>query len=149
MSKFGAKSALKTEIDNLDKIRFANGRGKYRAKPANGFPSKLESAVYELLKVREAAGEIRNISRQVSVELQPGDKDTRIRWRIDFSFERVSDGRLCYAEAKGIALAEYRLKLKLFKGQKLAPIEIWSGTWQRPKLIEKFEPELGVITCAI
>lgn len=112
---------------------------KYNAKrTANGFPSKLEESVYNMLKLREAAGEISDIKRQQVVVLQEGDKDTKINWKVDFSF--LKNGVRCYAEAKGVETGEYVLKLKLWRKLKPAPLEIWKGSYQRPYLAERIEP---------
>ncbi len=112
---------------------------KYGAKACNGFPSKLESAVHDMLLLRVKAGEFISIRRQHVVVLQPGDKDTRINWKIDFSCETPSH-KTIFVEAKGLATADYKLKLKMFKAQKIGVIEIWSGDYRRPKLMERFEP---------
>lgn len=110
---------------------------KYNAKRVNGFGSRLENAVYELLKLREKNGEISEIKCQQKVVLQDGPSDVRIAWNVDFSF--IKGGRLWYAEAKGVECGEYKLKLKLFRFKKIAPLEIWKGTWQRPYLAEVIE----------
>lgn len=116
------------------------GKSKYKAKrTADGFPSKLERAVFFKLKDREVLGEITDISRQSVVVLQEGDKDTRINWKVDFSFIEKATGRKCYAEAKGIETADYKLKLRLWRKLKPAPLEIWKGSWQRPFMKERIE----------
>jgi hypothetical protein len=111
---------------------------KYGAKrTANGFPSKLEEAVYNMLLLRERTGEISDVKRQQVVTLQEGDKTTRINWKVDFSFLR---GEIrCYAEAKGIETSEYILKLKMWRKLRPAPLEIWKGTYLRPVLVERIE----------
>jgi hypothetical protein len=111
------------------------GRSKYGAvRTANGFPSKLEEAVYNLLLLRERSGEIKDIKRQQTVVLQQGGKDVRIAWKVDFSFEK--NGATHYCEAKGIETNDYVLKLKLWRKNPPAQLEIWKGTHVRPFLSE-------------
>lgn len=113
-------------------------RTKYGAmRTADGFPSKLERAVFYKLKDREVLGEIKDIQRQSVVVLVAGDKKERINWKVDFKFER--NGEVCYAEAKGFETGEYRLKLRLWRKMKPARLEIWKGNWRYPKLVEVIE----------
>ena len=107
---------------------------KYRAKATNGFPSKLESAVYDILVQREADGEISEIRRQHTVILQDGPANQKISWKVDFSF--IKEDILWFAEAKGIETESYKLKLKLWRALCTNPLEIWKGSYQKPKLVE-------------
>lgn len=118
---------------------FSFKRNKYKAARTNGLSSKLESAVYDLLKLREKAGEIKDIKLQQTVVLQEGGKDVRIAWKVDFSFINKATEGLEYAEAKGIETGDYRIKLKLWKKNPPAPLEIWKGDYRRPKLVEKIK----------
>jgi hypothetical protein len=102
-----------------------------------GFSSKLESAVHAKLFKRQLDGEISNIKCQQTVVLQGGPRETRITWRIDFSFEK--DGITHYCEAKGFPTREYKMKLKIWRYNPPAPLEIWGGNYTNPKLIEKIE----------
>lgn len=123
------------------------GKNKYKAKPCRGFPSRLEASLYDLLSLREKAGEIRNIRRQHVVVLQDGPKDVRINWKIDFSAEVAPDWHLELFEAKGIQTADYKIKLKLYKKNPPAPLEIYFGSYRKrdgescvvPKLVERVE----------
>lgn len=115
-------------------------RQKYGAKrTASGFPSKLEAAVYERLKIREGLGEISDIKRQQTVVLQDGPKEMRIAWKVDFSFIDNESGKMVLAEAKGVATMDFKIKLKLYR--KIAPyrLEIWRGDYRRPKVTEVIE----------
>lgn len=110
---------------------------KYGAtKTADGFPSKLERSVYFKLQERERLGLIKDIKRQQTVVLQPGGRDRRIALKVDFSFidER---GELAYAEAKGFETKDYRVKLKLWRANPPATLEIWKGHYLNPKLTER------------
>lgn len=118
-----------------------------KAKSTNGFPSKLESAVYDILRIRENAKEIRNIKRQQVVVLQDGPSNVRIVWKVDFQFEERMivpiehplHWRIAYAEAKGIETEDYKIKLKLWRKNPPAPLEIYKGNYKRPALVERIE----------
>lgn len=114
-------------------------KNKYRAKPTNGFPSKLESAVYDYLKRRELLNEIMDIKRQQQVVLQDGARDVRITWRLDFSFVDCKTSEVIYAEAKGIETNDYKLKLKIWRKLRPATLEIYKGTYARIVLAERIE----------
>jgi len=121
---------------------FSFGRkNKYRAtRTDDGFSSKLEKAVFIKLKDREVLGLIKDIKRQQTVELQGGGRDTRITWRVDFSFVNVANGALEYAEAKGVETNDYLIKLKLWRGNPKHALEIWKGHYTRPVLALRIEP---------
>lgn len=108
----------------------------YGAKSVDGFPSKLEKAVYDLLKLREITGEIEDIKRQETVVLQDGPQNMRITWRVDFSFIDVKTGKKVYAEAKGYPTEVYALKLKMFRKNPPGRLEIYKGTYKNPILTE-------------
>lgn len=110
-------------------------KNKYRAKATNGFPSKLESAVYDYLKRRESFGEISDIKRQQQVVLQDGPREMRITWRVDFSY--VKDGETIFVEAKGIETSDYKLKLKMWRKLRPATLEIYKGDYRNIVLAEK------------
>jgi hypothetical protein len=119
-------------------LYYRRSRNKFGARrTADGFPSKLEAAVYKNLLDRERLGEISNIRRQVVVRLLDGPKDLIVNWKIDFSFEEK--GQTVYAEAKGIETSDFKIKLKLFRKLRIAPIEIWKGTWRYPKMVKRYE----------
>lgn len=112
-------------------------KSKFRAQKTNGFPSKLENAVHDLLLTRELAGEISEIKQQQAITLKHcelcGDKLT---WKVDFSFIRLSDGKKVYCEAKGCETSGYRKRLKAWKKNPPFDLEIWKGSWQKPYLDE-------------
>lgn len=120
-------------------FRFGRARNKYNAQSADGFPSKLEASVYYYLKRREMVGEICDIERQQIIVLQDGPREEKITWRVDFAFIVVASGERELGEAKGFPDDVYKLKLKLFR--RLAPhaLEIYGGTHERIKLIERIE----------
>jgi hypothetical protein len=95
------------------------------------FASKLEAAVFDILKLREKAGEIYDIKVQQRVYLL---KDPDIYYISDFSF--IHDDVLKYAEAKGMETPEWKIKKKLWQHFGPSDLEIWMGSYSRPKLIE-------------
>lgn len=111
-------------------------RNKYKAIRTRGFGSKLEAAGYDLLKLRELAGEIKNIKCQQAVTLLEKNGQ-KIRWKIDFSFELCADGSLEYAEIKGVETADYKLKLKIYKMDPPAPLTIYKGTYRKLFIAER------------
>ena len=113
-------------------------RNKFKAVRTNGFGSKLESAGYDLLKLKELAGEIKDIKCQQGVTLIEKNGHS-IRWKIDFSFRLTKDDSLEYVEIKGIETADYRLKLKLYKMNPPAPLTIYKGTHRKLFLAERVE----------
>ena len=119
--------------------RFRKREGRSAAVKTNGFASKLENAVHEMLKVRQAAGELSDIKCQQSFKLQDGDRTVRVTWKIDFSAVEVKSGKTIYFEAKGFEESVYKLKLKMWRKHKYATLEIWKGSWQRPFLAERIE----------
>lgn len=99
------------------------------------FASKLEAAVYHLLKLREKNGEIFNIKCQETVYLS----DARIIFKPDFSYEDGA-GVKHYAEAKGIETASYRIKRKLWMSYGKHELEVYKGHHLRPFLAETIKP---------
>lgn len=114
-------------------------RNKYGAKSCNGFPSKLEAAVYHLLKLRERAGEIDDIKRQQTVVLQDGARDQRITYRVDFSYYCKATQQTIWVEAKGVATDVWKMKVKLWKVHGPGRLEIYGGHHLRPSLKQVVE----------
>jgi hypothetical protein len=115
-------------------------RGKYGAKRVThagySFASKLEAAVFDILKQRELAGEIRNTQCQAHVKLT----DAAIVYIPDFKFEIVATGAIQFCEAKGLPTPEWKLKLRLWRHYGPGPLEIWMGSHTRPRLTETVIP---------
>jgi hypothetical protein len=108
-------------------------RQKFNSKKSGGFASKLEHAVYNLLSLREKAGEISNLKCQGHVELT----EAKIVYRPDFTF--VENGKMTYAEAKGFETAIWRLKKRLWKSYGPGTLYIYRGNYSNPKLDEVLE----------
>lgn len=99
------------------------GASKYHAKKTTvdgiTFDSKREARRWVELRTLEAAGAIRDLRRQVRMELVPafdvGGKHYRaITYTPDFVYFDVSAGRVVYEDCKGYRTDVYRLKAKLF-----------------------------------
>lgn len=101
------------------------------------FDSKLESAGYQILLLREKAGEIRNIRQQVSVYLTLA----RIRYVADYAFEYVKTGERAYAEFKGFKTPVWAIKRRLFEWYGDGPLEIYEGSHRNPILTETIIPK--------
>ena len=113
---------------------------KYSAKRVShagySFASKLEAAVFDILKLRECAGEIKDIQCQAHVKLT----QAKIVYIPDFKFTDVKSGEECYAEAKGLETSDYRIKRRLWMYYGPATLEIWKGNHARPFLHETIVP---------
>jgi hypothetical protein len=117
----------------------ANKYGARRVKTlGQSFDSRLEAAVYNQLCFRERAGEIRDIERQVTLELTP--YPGLIRVRIDFCFFDIAREVRVAVEAKGFDKPEWLLKLKLWRLFGPYELELWKGTHARPVLAEIIAP---------
>ncbi len=112
-------------------------KSKFNARSSDGFPSKLEKAVYDLLLLREKAKEIKDIKRQVRVELTRA----AIATKVDFSFTYVRDGSTGYAEAKGPETERWIIIKKLWAKYGPAPLEIFKGRHTNAQLVEIVVPE--------
>jgi hypothetical protein len=112
-------------------------KNKYSAVAKDGFPSKLEAAVYDILLLREKAKEIKDIRRQVRVELTKA----AIAAKIDFAFIDVRSGETVYCEAKGSDTERWILIKRLWPHYGPANLEIFKGRYTRPQLVEIIEVE--------
>lgn len=119
----------------MSKFRSFLKRNKYGAKRQNGFSSKLEAAVFQILRQKEAAGEIKNIRCQHPIHLT----EAKIAYKSDFSYE-TSDGKTIWVEAKGFETDTWRLKKRLWKFYGPGPLEIYKGTHKKVYLDEVIIP---------
>lgn len=101
------------------------------------FDSKLESAVHDILLLRERAGEIKEIKQQVNVHLTLA----KILYKPDFSYVDCATGETVYVEAKGFPGPIFNLKKRLWKFYGDGKLEIWKGTYQKPYLDEIVIPQ--------
>lgn len=112
------------------------GNRKLRRESNGGFDSKLEAALYQLLLLREKAGEIRDIETQVTVYLSP----MRFMYRPDFRFVDVATGEQVYAESKGFETVQWKRNYRTWKVCGPGKLEIWKGSYRNPKLVEVVKP---------
>lgn len=105
------------------------------------FASKLESAVHELLKLRQLAGEIASVEVQSRIRVccppphEHCDSKCKVEYIPDFRCTRP-DGSVFYAEAKGMQTTDYRIKRRLFLHHRSETLEFWGGSARKPVLIE-------------
>ncbi len=102
------------------------------------FSSKLESAVYRLLLLRQKAGEIKEIKMQVPIRLKEKCVtcgDGPVVYKVDFGCEKP-DGEMFYVESKGFRDASYIRREKLWRKNPPAKLEVWTGSYKYPKLSE-------------
>lgn len=102
------------------------------------FDSKLEKALFDLLSLRERAGEIRDLAHH------PGTvflSEARIQYRPDFRFTNCATGETEYAESKGFQDQKWPLKKKLWKSYGPGKLEIWMGSAASLRLVEMLNPK--------
>lgn len=103
------------------------------------FASKLEAAVYLLLLQRQTLGEIKDIKCQYVVLLREKCQHCgaeEVKWRVDFAATLVKTNEVIYIEAKGNEDETYRKKKKLWKLNPPGRLEIYKGSYQKPRLFE-------------
>lgn len=121
--------------------RFKNqSLGKYGSKKTEydgiSFPSKLEASVYQILKIMEKAGEIKDLKTQEYVYLT----EARIAYIADFSYIDCKSGEKVWAEAKGLETDVWRIKRRLWAYFGPGQLVIYKGTYRNPKLYETITP---------
>lgn len=80
------------------------------------FDSKKEAERYQTLKMLENANIISNLSRQVSFELIPKQKNERaVKYIADFMYVETATGKIIVEDVKGYRTDVYKIKRKLFK----------------------------------
>lgn len=105
------------------KAKFGN---KKTQRDGRSFASKLEAELYDLLRLRELAGEIQFLKCQVQVHLT----DARIIYKPDFSYLNLVKNRNEWAEGKGFETPEWRIKRRLWMHYGPGPLLVYkkSGT---------------------
>ena len=103
----------------------------------HSFASKLESALFTLLQLREKCGEIKEIQCQDHVYLT----DARICYIPDFKFFDLQADTWVWAEAKGMQTPEWKIKKRLWKYYGPGKLEIYMGSYKNIKLDEILIPE--------
>lgn len=118
--------------------RIRNKAGNTRTKTDGySFASKLEAAVYQILKLREKAGEIEIIKTQNIIELT----EAKIKWRADFLCEYLPSRERFLVEAKGYEDLRWAVIYKLLGFYCHHKVEIWMGSYKKPFLKEIIVPK--------
>ena len=102
----------------------------------HSFASQLEAAVFEILKLREKAGEIKDIQHQDHVYLT----DARICYIPDFKYFDTQLNDFAWAEAKGFETDVWKIKKKLWKFYGPGHLFIYKGSKTRVNLFETVIP---------
>lgn len=109
-----------------------------RTRDGHSFASKLEAAVWEILKAKQEAGEISDLRCQHHVSLTLAD----VKMIPDFSAINTKTGERWFFEAKGAETPEWRIKRRLWAGgYGPGPLEVWSGSYKYPSLKETIYPK--------
>lgn len=114
-----------------------------RAKKIRGadylFDSRLEGRLFDLLKLRERAGELVDIRVKPNVRIT----DARILVIPDFSAIDAASGALRYHEAKGFRTEVWLLKMRLWRAYGPAHIDVYiAGTGGDPVLAETIQTQI-------
>lgn len=100
------------------------------------FPSRLEARVYETLKIREFAGEIKDVVLQPTVFLS----DAKISYKPDFAATYTKTNLGFYVEGKGVATDRWRLIKKLWRAYGPSPLEVYKANGKNIYLDETIMP---------
>jgi len=109
------------------KAKYNNKKPEYydpALKETIKFDSEKERDYYLILKDRAKKGELKDIRRQVTIEIQPaftavtGERIQAINYKADFVYYDLKDGREHIVDVKGFKTEIYKLKYKLllYKG---------------------------------
>ena len=101
------------------------------------FASKLEASLFDFLKLREAAGEIRDIQLQDTVYLTAA----RIIYKPDYKFFEIEENDFAWAESKGFETSDWRIKRRLWLSYGPGKLYIYKGTAARLVLDEILIPK--------
>lgn len=96
------------------------------------FDSKAEFHYYLLLADRQKKGEIRDLQRQVTFELQPPFRDSKgrairaIKYIADFVYYDVDTGERHIIDVKGIRTDAYKIKAKMmaYQGNEIEEVRL-------------------------
>jgi hypothetical protein len=125
-----------TWSDGAARMSYWKGKNKFGAKRSErmgmSFASAQEAALYEMLRLRELAGEISDLCAQVSVYLS----EARILYKPDFSF--IERGERAWAEQKGFETPSWRIKRRLWAFYGPGELRVYKGN--PPTLAEVITP---------
>lgn len=101
------------------------------------FDSQLEKALFDLLSLKQRAGEIRDLAHH------PGTvylSEARVQYRPDFRFTNCENEEVEYAESKGFETSDWRIKRRLWQSYGPGKLYIYKGSAGRLKLAETLIP---------
>lgn len=101
------------------------------------FDSKLEAALFDHLKLRERAGEIKDIQAQDTIYLTAA----RIMYKPDFKYRNLATGEDEWAEAKGFETTDYRIKRRLWIHYGPGKLHVFNGSHAHLRLKETIIPK--------
>jgi len=112
---------------------------KYSAKKTERdgrtFDSKAEASLYDILWLREKAGEITELKCQVQIHLTRA----KVIYKPDFSF--IENDTLIYAEFKGCPTPSWNIKKRLWKVYGPGPLRIYGGKAGYVRFTEEIIPK--------
>ena len=113
--------------------KMMNSKSKYHNRKFKNvygsWDSQAEFEYFLILKDKEKLGQIKNLKRQVSIEIQPAFKDRNektvraITYKADFVYDDLS-GMTHYIDVKGMKTDVYLLKKKLLAYREIEIEEI-------------------------
>jgi hypothetical protein len=92
------------------------------------FPSKLEAAVFEILRLRVAAGQLDMLTRYDKVSFLDGF----VSWSIDFWAIETKTSSPVWIEAKGYKCQKWRLFEKVWKDRGPGKLVLYMGDYRNP-----------------
>jgi len=105
--------------------KFKNKRVSSRGE---SFPSKLERAVFEILCLRVAAGELDMLTRYEKVSFLDG----YVSWSIDFWAIETKTNTPVWIEAKGMKCQKWKLFEKVWKDRGPGKLVLYMGDYRNP-----------------
>lgn len=121
-------------------VRFGR-RTKYGQKKTElagqTFDSKAEATLYQELLLREKAGELENLRRQVRVSLTK----SKIIYIADYCAFDTSKQKDIYFEMKGFETDVWKIKRRLWTEYGPSELHIYKGDYRRLKLHEVIIPD--------
>lgn len=124
--------------DAQEVVAKINGRGRYPRRNKfnairtivgeHSFHSKREAEAWKYLKIRETAGEIRDLKRQVPFKLAAFGKNGEAiyvcTYLADFQYFDVKRAAVVTADSKGVRTALFNLKAKMMKANHGIEVEL-------------------------
>ena len=101
--------------------------------------SKLERAVCDQIADLEKAGELRHLAHEDTQYLSRA----RYKYIPDFKVESLKTGEIYWIEAKGKGDHRWPTTKRMWRFYGPGRLEIYTGKWQSPALIQTIVPEPG------